>query len=133
MGLSLSARRFLVPVLWLIVISVLAVGFFPLAVWTSFLASAVRVRFYLGFWPYSGHPDPSQIPHDAGPIPEWVENVVPLLALAVLVGTSLVVMTRRVPKRWWLWTAVAIWLAAWGCCWGVAVTDPWGFLDWGFD
>src|SRR5258708_58275 len=83
--------RLLLPVRAVTVRALLAVGFFPFALWTSFLAAAVRARLYLGFWPSYDHPDPKQIPQDAGPIPEWIENAVPVLTLAVLIGVVLLV------------------------------------------
>jgi hypothetical protein len=47
MTLSPPARRILLPVLTVTVTAVLAVGFFPLALWTSFLAAAVWARLYV--------------------------------------------------------------------------------------
>jgi hypothetical protein len=133
MTLSPPVRRILLPILWVTVIAVLAVGFLPFAWWTSFLIPAVRARQYLGRWPSYDHPDPKQLPADFGSIPEWVENAVPLLVLAALVGGTLLVMTRRVPKRWWLWTAVVVWLVAWGCSYGLLAADPGGFAEWALD
>ena len=133
MSLSLPARRILLALLWVTVTAVLAVGFLPIAWWTSVLVAAVRARQYLGRWPSYDHPDPKQLPRELGSIPEWVENAVPLLALAVLTGVALLVMARRVPKRWWLWTAVIVWLVAWGCSYGLLAADPGGFFEWALD
>jgi len=88
---------------------------------------------FLGRWPYYGHPDPKDLPSDFGPIPEWFEVVVPLLVLAVLIFVSLNVMVRLVPKRWWLWTATAVWFVAWVGTFGLAAADPGGILEWVFD
>lgn len=133
MSLNPPARHILVPPLWVIVVTVLAVGFLPFAWWTSVLIFSVRARQYLGRWPSYDHPDPKQLPEELGSIPAWVEDVVPVLTLAVLIGLALLVMARWVPKRRWLWTAVLVWLVAWGCFYGLAVSDPGGFIEWALD
>ncbi|MFY9823450.1 MAG: hypothetical protein WAM82_18865 [Thermoanaerobaculia bacterium] len=133
MRLSVEARRIVLTLLQWAVLAELVTAFVPFAWWTLFLVAALRARLYLGFWPSYDRPDPKQIPLDAGPLPEWVEPAAALLVLAALAGVSMIVMARRVPKRWWLWTAVAVWLLAWGCAYGILRWDPWGFIDWALD
>jgi hypothetical protein len=133
MSLSVEARRIVLTLLQLTVLAELIVAFAPFAFWTLFLVAAWRARLVLGYWPSYDHPDPKQIPPDAGPLPDWAEPAAALVVLAVLVGVVMTVLACRVPKRWWLWTALAIWLVAWGCAYGILHWDPWGFIDWAFD
>lgn len=131
--LSPPARRIVLPFLTVTVTAILTVGFFPIALWTCFLTAAFRARMFLGYWPSSGHPDPDSLIGDFGPVHRWVELAVPLFVLTVLVGASLAVMTKRVPKRWWLWTAAILWFLAWGCSCGLFYGDPGGSVMWALD
>jgi hypothetical protein len=132
-ALSPQARRILTLLLVLVVSGVLGLAFLPLAWWAGCLFFAFRVWRYVGHWPYYGHPDAGQLPREFGSIPSWADSLFSLLVLVALVATGQASMRRWLPKRWWLWAAVLSLVVLWAGVWGLALLDPGGLLEWGFD
>ncbi|MEW4570709.1 hypothetical protein AB1L88_22825 [Tautonia sp. JC769] len=103
----------------------------PFALLSSLYFFAVRAAFYLGHWPYYGHPDPKDLPPD---LPcEWLKYAGPpaVLALQVVASRPLVGRCRDYGGR--LLLAFAMFPASLMLCFALLVSDPVGVLDWFMD
>ncbi len=113
--------------------AMLTIAWAPFLLWIDCAVAAIRARAYLGYWPSYNHPDPKALPLTYGPLPMWLESLVPPMGLLALVALSLLVMRRAVPRRWWLWLAVFLWPAIWTAFVVLGRADPGGVIEWYFD
>jgi hypothetical protein len=132
-GISPRAEKTGSVLLYLVAGPMLTVAWAPFLLWIDCAVAAIRAWAFLGYWPSYGHPDPKTLPESFGPLPMWLESVVPPLGLLTLVALSLLVMRRAVPKRWWLWLAMILWPVVWAAFVALVRADPGGVLDWYFD
>ena len=132
-GFSPRLRRALMPWLVTIVSGVLALGFLPLAWWIGCVFAAFRAWFYEGRWLYYADRDSAQLAAVSGPLPSWLEPVVPFVVLIGFVAGSVAAMNRWLRKRWWLWAAVGAFGLLWAGTLVLLGFDPGGILDWALD
>jgi hypothetical protein len=111
-------------------VGILLPAWLPMAYWIFCLVAATRVWLWQGTWPSYGHPDPKDLPQHFGPVPEWLECVVPLASFVALIAISILAMRWMLPRRWWLWASVLTWALAWVVTYGIMLADLGGAVEW---